>query len=98
MTRCRDCHRPLTRVSPDGYGPVCRRRRRLGDPLGGAHGLRPVPGGGQLALPVAETLPSPSAADLAWLYRADPEPRHPTVPQRLRGRRVDTIPALPAYL
>lgn len=25
--RCRDCKRRLTAPSPDGYGPVCRRRR-----------------------------------------------------------------------
>ncbi|GCD38000.1 hypothetical protein OEIGOIKO_05810 [Streptomyces chrestomyceticus JCM 4735] len=26
MTRCDDCGRPLRRPSPDGLGPVCRRK------------------------------------------------------------------------
>lgn len=25
--RCEECHRPLRRPSPSGYGPVCERRR-----------------------------------------------------------------------
>ena len=38
MTRieCRDCRRPLLRPSPDGYGPVCRRKHAPLPP-------RPVP-------------------------------------------------------
>lgn len=38
MTRieCRDCHRRLLRPSPDGYGPVCRRKHAVALP-------RPLP-------------------------------------------------------
>lgn len=30
--RCTDCHRRLTRPSPDGLGPICRRRRAPATP------------------------------------------------------------------
>lgn len=32
MARCRGCHRPLRRPSPDGYGPKCRRVQRWRSP------------------------------------------------------------------
>lgn len=33
--RCRDCHHPMRRQSPDGLGPVCRRRRGMQPSLPG---------------------------------------------------------------
>jgi hypothetical protein len=50
VTKCVDCGRQLTHVPVDGLGPVCRRKRRTGDP-------RPVPGDGQLALPAQPEQP-----------------------------------------
>ncbi|MBB1252897.1 hypothetical protein H3146_05885 [Streptomyces sp. OF3] len=104
MTKCADCGRQLTRVPVDGLGPVCRRKRRTGDPHRGALGPRPVPGAGQLPLPaqpeppqaVPQSIPEPSDADLEWLYRA--EPMRPVAPLSLHGRRVTTIQPQPAYL
>lgn len=65
MTKCEDCGRPLRRPTPDGLGPVCRRKKHPADTEPGrataAAVHRPpdraaLAATGQLAIPVQPTL------------------------------------------
>lgn len=56
--RCALCARRLTRPSPDGYGPRCRRKLTpaAGRTAGREDSTRPVPGPGQTAIAYQPTL------------------------------------------
>lgn len=56
--RCRACRRALRHPSPDGYGPVCRRRLAPSPGQTPGHTDRPEPGPGQTAIPVPAHQPS----------------------------------------
>jgi hypothetical protein len=60
--RCQECHRPLRRPSPTGYGPVCERRRNarpVAKPAARASPAGPVPlVPGQTELPLQPMQPS----------------------------------------
>ncbi|WP_431999288.1 hypothetical protein [Streptomyces sioyaensis] len=83
MTECEDCGRPLRRPSPDGLGPVCRRKKRpeATEPSRTTAGHRQLldhaalADAGQLAIPVQPTL---DACELTW--------------RRRRKRHITTIP------
>lgn len=79
MTRCDDCGRPLRRPSPDGLGPVCRRKHNP-DPNHRSSMSRPAAQSGQLAIPVQ---PSFSDYDPSWAR---------TQPSRRRRRPITAIP------
>lgn len=85
MTKCEDCGRPLRRPTPDGLGPVCRRKKHPPaaepDRAAAAALHRPLDhaalaAAGQLAIPVQPTL-------------ADCEP---TWRPARRRRRIVTVP------
>ncbi|MFH8752974.1 hypothetical protein ACH4GK_17735 [Streptomyces rimosus] len=80
MTRCDDCGRPLRRPSPDGLGPVCRRKHAPSRPRRGSSTSLPAAQPGQLAIPVQ---PSFSDYDPIWTW---PQP------SRRRRRPITTIP------
>ena len=72
IARCALCARRLRVPSPDGYGPVCR--RKLTPAAGRTAGQEDVtgtaPGDGQTALPVQLTLPRPPyPTDRVWRGR-----------------------------
>ncbi|MFJ4637544.1 hypothetical protein ACIP69_18205 [Streptomyces hygroscopicus] len=83
--RCRSCHRPLRRPSPDGLGPVCRRAQ-----VGPTTSTLPHPGAepldhaalaasGQLAIPFQAYLPAPIPS------------------ARRRGRHIHCLPDIANY-
>ncbi|TVL89806.1 hypothetical protein [Streptomyces sp. SAJ15] len=71
---CRACRRPLSRPSPDGLGPVCRRRLRPATTtVPGPAGREPLDhaalaDAGQLAIPIQPALPRPRPR---WARRLD---------------------------
>ncbi|CAM5682687.1 MULTISPECIES: hypothetical protein [Streptomyces] len=80
MTRCDDCGRLLRRPSPDGLGPVCRRKHVPEPDRRGSKTSRPVADPGQLTIPIQTSF---SDCEPSW---ARPQP------SRRRRGPITTVP------